>query len=273
MIVPYADARFYRGIPASRLKAEMQDFRIDNSESKYIDEYLAESLNRQDYLYDPVCNSNLVLTATEYLEIRAELVRALQESLERPSFAQLDSADRQIFDHTVGTVLYANLSLTLYEASKPEVWNYLSARVLPDLAFARWASGPERNVNLDRLLGGDRNAFRRLHHRLVVVDGRPDFLENFQEDNLTAVFERTSLIRDYDVAQAVLGTIAKDILAVKPKFLEARVRDFVSRVMRLGAVQSLEAIHAEELTSIFEGLAAETMEISDSMFKPNKKAT
>lgn len=180
---------------------------------------------------------------------------------------QLNPPQKRQFDSTVGSVLYANLRLTHYEASKPEVWNFITARVLPDLAYLRWSSGPDRRINEGRLLGGDRNAFRRLHHRLVVFDGKDDLLDSFQEDNLTAVFERTSLMRDHDVARSVLQTIDDVILSASPRYSEARVRDFVSRVMRLAAVISIEAIDVDELTRVLSDKASETMAIPDPIFR------
>ena len=157
--------------------------------------------------------------------------------------------------------LFQQLKMTLYESSKVEIWSYLTARVLPDLAILRFPLGEKDDSQLkSRLTGSDRNVFRRLHHRASLTSGDFSLLESLKEDNLVAIFERPRLTQDPEFVVNLLGVISRRVVAELPiASREDAVRDFAKRVLRACASSRVEYFESEDSIEIMEELAKKTV--------------
>lgn len=66
MITDYAHASFHRGITSPKLKSELSNFIFEGTATDSVESFVTEALERQDYLYDPVCDTNLLLSSADY---------------------------------------------------------------------------------------------------------------------------------------------------------------------------------------------------------------
>jgi hypothetical protein len=137
--------------------------------------------------------------------------------------------------------------MTLYEASRPEYWNYITARVLPDLAWLRFGSENQtERTFVSRFMGSERNVFRRLHIRAQAVCGDFAILDKLKEDNLVAILERPNLVRDSDFTTLVLEFLANFLGTIPAAKREDAARDFAKRLLRDLASRRLDKLDRDE---------------------------
>lgn len=261
MIVTYAQAHFYRGLRSNRVTKEIEATRISDLSFAGLSVEIVEMLDRKDYLFDPLTPTERRVSNQEYVMLRASLLQALEGSgvllpSSSPSETVLNPDQARKFDSVVAKGLYQNLQMTLYEASKPEIWNYLTARILPDLAITRF--GREKTSDrafASRFLGSERNTFRRLHIRAKAVEGDFKILDMLKEDNLVAILERPSLIKDEEFTEILIRFVAEKLLPqLPPSAREDGVRDFAKRLLRELAAKRLDRLDEDQARIELEGI-------------------
>jgi hypothetical protein len=245
---------------------ELRHFSSESMTFGEVTSYVEQVLKRKDFVFDPVTPAGRRLGNEGFLELRLQVLEGLSNEgildlRSRVQSVKLNQDQERRMDKVVMRSLFQQLKMTLYESSKVEIWTYLTARVLPDVAILRFPLGERDDNQLkSRLSGSDRNVFRRLHHRAVLVGGDFSLLESLKEDNLVAIFERPRLTQDPEFVVNLLGVISRCILAELPITVrEDAVRDFAKRVLRACASSRVEYFDNEDSIEILEGLAEKTV--------------
>lgn len=89
------------------------------------------------------------------------------------------------------------------QASRPEIWPYLSLVVLPDLVVERFGPGPDGRLKPERFLAGRRNALYRAYLRAWILGPLlQDQSLALYEDELVGVVDR-NLSADHRIARVV----------------------------------------------------------------------
>lgn len=95
------------------------------------------------------------------------------------------------------------------QASRPEIWPYLSLVVLPDLVVNRFGPGPDGRLKPERFLAGRRNALYRAYLRAWILGPLlSDPSSVLYEDELVGVVDR-NLSADHRVARVVAEHIGR----------------------------------------------------------------
>jgi len=110
-------------------------------------------------------------------------------------------AKRTDFDRMATRILFEEMGDNASDLYRPEVWNFITLVLLPDVAAWRWPPDANGRYTEERLRGRTvvRNAFSRLWIRAYTLG--PDLIEQdfngerLQEDNLVQVVERSGLAR------------------------------------------------------------------------------
>jgi hypothetical protein len=107
------------------------------------------------------------------------------------------------FDAKAGAILASCLPIGPGEASRDDVWAFMSLILMPDVATWRFPNQQER-----RLFGGVRNVFQRLWWRSALLrdpanEADPLWLLQLPEDALVGLMERPALSSNPRVALAI----------------------------------------------------------------------
>ena len=218
----------------------------------YDDQYVAELLNTNDFTYLVAARPYSNMTAANYLEIRHRVL-ALKEAAEKRATknGKINEAQSKAnFDSHLYSEIKKILPISLYEAGQASVWEYLTARVLLDIAV--WRFGTE-NVS-DRFIGLNRSRhvfarwwFRRSIAEEAEVEPNYDLLETEWE----TVFERPGLCWNPAIANACLRVLqeTKDSVPAsnKNKYSEPPKRIWIKRIMRLTSQSNLDAFDEGDL--------------------------
>jgi hypothetical protein len=133
------------------------------------------------------------------------------------------------FDAKAARLLMEKLPIAPGEASRDDVWAFLTLVLLPDIATWRFS-----DQQSSRVLGGVRNAFQRLWWRAHVLHDaeskEPYALVELPEDALVGLMERPALSSNPKVALAVAKAVAKLANALPPSRREDAWRDLYKRV-------------------------------------------
>lgn len=195
--------------------------------------------------------------------------RVTDERLERLRSVVLDltlanaraQSDRSSSDALVALALRREMPITCHEASQPEVWQFLSCVLLPDVLV--WRFGREVGVVEERWRGtGKRNTFGRLWWRAEVLEERdrpPAVLHRLREDELVAIMERPSLSGNPGLARCIAGTFIETIRepdALAKAALAGRngrqtiMRELTKRLLRVGSVRSFDVMEPEGIKDL-----------------------
>lgn len=141
------------------------------------------------------------LVTTRELEGLREVVRKEVDAWTRDLAPRNDLV---AFDRALGRVLHRELDITAAEAGRPEVWNFLTVMVFPELVSVRFGADPNRA----RVFGGPRNVLRRTWMREDVLgellhEGAPPL----GEDELVGLLERSALARCRPLVRALARRI------------------------------------------------------------------
>ena len=176
----------------------------------YDDQYVAELLNTNDFTYFVSARPYSNMTAANYLEIRRRVL-ALKEAAKKRATKNGQMSDAQskaFFDSHLYSEIKEILPISQYEAGQAGIWEYLTARVLLDVAV--WRFGTE-NVS-DRFIGLNRSRhvfarwwFRRSIAEEAEVEPNYDLLETEWE----TVFERPALCWNPAIANACLRVLQR----------------------------------------------------------------
>lgn len=135
------------------------------------------------------------------LEALRSKMLAVASELGFPNEARKDVA--MSFDAKAGALLASCLPIASGEASRDDVWAFVSLVLMPDIATWRFPDQQER-----RLLGGVRNVFQRLWWRSALLRDPanakdPLWLLHLPEDALVGLMERPALSSNPRVALAI----------------------------------------------------------------------
>lgn len=152
--------------------------------------------------------------------------------------------DRGTFDRVLGRSLYHNMAIVRSDAAHQEVWTFLSAVVFPDLVYARFP-----DLHQDRVLGRPRNTLRRVWEREAVLGDVQEQAEKpLGEDELTGLFERTSVSRNSRLVRAV----AKNVLNYKGQNRSEYMRTLMLRITKLTGPLFLDVLTDDALERLID---------------------
>jgi hypothetical protein len=130
----------------------------------------------------------------------------MSELIERENWLRLDSLEaRRAFDVKAAALLHDQMDIVGGEASRPDVWTYLTTCIFPDVA--RWRF--PHSATMERFVGGAnfRNVFQRLWWRAEILKDpdNPDdpfwLLHALKEDAMVGITERTRFVRNRPLAR------------------------------------------------------------------------
>jgi len=225
----------------------------------YDDQYVAELLNTNDFTYFVAARPYSNMAAADYLEIRQRVLTLKEDAVKRATKnGQINEAQSKAnFDSHLYSEVKEIFPLSLYESGQASVWEYLTARVLLDIAV--WRFGTE-NVS-DRFIGLNRSRhvfarwwFRRSIAEEAEVEPNYDLLETEWE----TVFERPGLCWNPAIANACLRVLQETKENVpsnyKSKYSEPPKRIWIKRIMRLTSQSNLDAFDEDDLHVKFSNL-------------------
>lgn len=118
------------------------------------------------------------------------------------------------FDQQLAQLAADKMPMLPVEAADPEVWEFLTTRIVPDVAVWRWPDSgggndaeqdaDPRASRVDRLRGGRRGMLRQAWWRSYLL-GRENCLK-LDEDNFVQLTDRISLTGDRRLAEAIVAT-------------------------------------------------------------------
>jgi hypothetical protein len=148
------------------------------------------------------------------------------------------------------------------ESMRNACWTFLTVVVLPDVALWRWPpslGGETDKAWKGRMLGGGRNAFQRIHRRVLSLDRGPShpdrwgLIRELREDDFSNILERPSLGSNPHVAVC----LAEEYLAMRQRLstasaeIQTRVyRDSTKDLRAYGVVQVLDLLPRADLESL-----------------------
>lgn len=159
---------------------------------------------------------------SDLMKIRAELINDLKSANIELLSDISSTVDKNNWDRVVGDSLVKNLPLSLAQANNQGVWAYLTLFVFWDFPTWRFPGTRKKAIELDddlpkskyeRSEGSARNVLRRCWIRAHVLGpelGSEDLsaiVEPLQEDELTNLFERSTLGNNKELIQAMVKTI------------------------------------------------------------------
>jgi len=186
------------------------------------------------------------MTDEDYLRMRKMILELATECQSTNSFdSTVLATEKQAiqFDRGISVQGHLIFPLGLYEASRDEVWNYITLYVAPDVANWRYPN-IEKSPSYDRHLGGYRNTFRQPWMRGFFCNWDNDLISELTEDIAVAIFERTNLASNPRVAIACLRATYR----IREKDKNNKIyRDALKRVVRLMSVRSMDQLPDDQL--------------------------
>lgn len=194
------------------------------------------------------------MTAESLLDVR----RRLLESAKGFGFPDPRGGEPMKFDPEAAAILFQHLPICPGEASRDEVWSFMSSCLLPDLTTWRF---PDQNDR--RFLGGVRNAFQRLWWRAAMLreDDAPDpwALVRLPEDALVGLMERPGISSNRTVARAIATAIAKLAESLPSALREDGWRAAYKRIRQRIPLVNLDALPQTELADQLESLCRQSV--------------
>lgn len=144
--------------------------------------------------FNPLSTKNVQTTQLE--EIREGVLEiAYQFGFPRP----LTRSERSNFDNYIGNYLLGAMPIHPTEAADPEMWNFFTLVILPDVAKWRWPN--DSDLKYPRWLGTHRNAFRKTWWRAKTLG--PELNLRLQEDEGVGIMERPTFGGNPELAQLI----------------------------------------------------------------------
>jgi hypothetical protein len=182
---------------------------------------------------------------------------------------------QQEFDSGLCRLLFDRLEILPAEAGRAECWQYIACALMPDLVVWRFnrpsPDHSESKTDLDRFLGGVRNAFGRLWWRSFVLldeqaedkfwlaDGRKSGLT---EDNFVALLERPRIGAISRLCVQIAKThVAKrcQIEGVGKSPEQTLMREVVKRAIRFNSFVEFSAMRLSEIEALVNEMFDETI--------------
>ena len=108
-------------------------------------------------------------------------------------------SERSDFDNQIGNYLLEVLPIHPTEAADPEMWNFFTLVLLPDVENWLWPN--DSNITYARWLGTPRNAFRKTWWRAKTLG--PELNLKLQEDEGVGIMERPTFGGNPELAQLI----------------------------------------------------------------------
>ena len=235
------------------------DYKIDS-------EWVADSLQINDYAYLPGGIDKRV-DDNFYLDLRKSVLELVAEAQNLKYFDPTISEPSMLtaFDKLMYKNIQELLPLSLYEASKPEIWAYLTLRVLPDVANWRYPN-KNKDSSYERHLGSPRNVFRRAWVRVFFARDSSGLLVGIGEDQAVAIFERTAVVSNPKLAESALKALT---FTRKISTNNEIYRDAMIRVRRLAAIEMIDVLpQAESDALILESFIESLNELDPGSVVP-----
>lgn len=225
----------------------------------YSDELVSEQLGPKDFFHFPAEDTYPKISNDHYLSIRTQIKElqdiAIRQSTKNGSFNESNA--KALFDKLLYQNIRTILPITEYEASQVGIWDYLTVRVLLDVAIWRFNT----EVIKDRFVGLNRarHVFARWWFRRGIADSSAA-LQNYSllETEWETVFERQSLCWDPGVANACLRVLqdckGRAPEGYKTKYVGAPNKIWIKRIMRLTSQSTFNAFHEDDLYEKFWAL-------------------
>ena len=232
----------------------------------------ASNLNQidlQNYIYSPIGGHKI--RDQDLLKIKNSII-SLAKKFNYPNFPS--QKDSQKFDVELTQYLINNLQISPNEASKNELWNFLSCDLMPEVVHWRFfhkreVYQPTKEALIDRYLGGRRNCFQRLWWRAFCLrDLYKDesdsmiFLSLLESDDIREFEERTTIIGNISLwREMVIQYIEtrenfKNDINFKKRDL---LRDCIKRVIRTTPWLSFESLHDNELKTAVTNIFSDSL--------------
>lgn len=193
-------------------------------------------------------------TVDELLAFRSECLEAV-DSLENTTGQEFGA----VFDLAVGAVLHQRSDGRRGEFGHPEVWDFMTLVLLPDLAMRRVTAGqmPSAASFTARTSGGNRrHVFQRLWRRWAVFGQEIVEERILSEDDYVALLER-NLTSDRPVLAQL---VAERIRSVEGEYDNRRqyTRVFMRRLLAASGFLALSVSDTPHLHALVEHVHAET---------------
>ncbi|MGH1421591.1 MAG: hypothetical protein ACRBEQ_07220 [Hyphomonas sp.] len=172
-----------------------------------------------------------------------------------------DVSSRGRLDNLLVQYLGENLKqvITPSEGLQDDAWVWFTLKLAPDITVWRFPN-PDRK----RLLGGNRNMFRRLWDRCCVFDrgegheNRWSLVSALTEDAMVAICERTSVLRDASLCLAIGEAWLDASGKLKGSALETRTRRALKAVTARNEVISLSSLSPDQLNTFLSDQFSKT---------------
>ena len=243
----------------SNEKLDLESLMISVNSGTYSENLVSELLFINDYVFLPSADRYPRITAEDYSEIRSAFLSFQKEAIRRATSNGMtnESQARRLFDELLYESILTVIPLTDYEASQSGIWDFITVRVLLDVAVWRF----DTDVVADRFIGlhRARHVFARWWFRRNIAE-EAEVAPNYSllETEWETVFERPSLCWNPSVANACLRVLqetqgpAPDGYAEKYKQPPKRI--WIKRIMRLTSQSTLDAFSEDDLHAKFWAL-------------------
>lgn len=165
---------------------------------------------------------------------------AILEIAKRSGFPNTPTRQNELlFDKDLSLSIRSILPMSPAEASEESVWNFLTLRLIPDVAVWRWPR-QETAETYERYIGMPRNILRRAWWAEYLLG---PYAGRLGPEALVQILERSSVGFTPTLAQAVAVVFLEQTTSRAQDLL----REAMKRVLRLGAQISLVSLSEDEL--------------------------
>lgn len=228
-----------------------------NDFSSHTIEELSKRINDikiENYHFSPIIGPKLTLK--QIRSIRDQMID-IAKKINYPNKPSPDNLKK--FDISFTKFLYENLIISPNEASKNEIWNFITCDVVPDLVKWRFFLTTDKSSKealIDRYLGGRRNTFQRLWWRgftfnqLIQKEEKYSFLNYLFSDDMRELEERTNL---YGIRK-LTRSIAFEYISLKKNKISELInhrdilRDVIKNTLRNMSWMAYECLDQEEIS-------------------------
>lgn len=231
-----------------------RDLLEGGSRAAYVNESELADLLARPRAFPPTGGRAIALD--ELIQFRAQCNQVLEDS------SSLSSREfNKVVDLELGRLLFTLGQYSIGEFGQPQVWDFLTLALLPDVAIRRISSddGSERTSDrsFDKLTGGSRrHVLQRLWKRWLVFGAETVCSQQLTEDDYGGMLERRLTLERHGVA----AMAAKAILT--SGYTQSKRREFARAFLRnliaFSGVVDMSESDPGNLSDICEYLKAQT---------------
>lgn len=189
------------------------------------------------------------------MEIREESIVLMSQLDAEPS-----NKFNTKFDIAFGRLLFTHFQDSQSELGVPEVWDFLTLVILPDIALRRFSVADKAGQS--RITGGQRrHVFQRLWKRWKVFGEKIVLTGKLTEDDYQALLERQFFLERPEVAQVVALAIIDSPLTGDARRSQTRL--LLRQLMQLSGVvvfDPLDLPHLNNMVLQMRELVAKSLE-------------